>query len=97
MKQDEYFKTIVVYGKMVNVGLDDAGQEFFLEYVDDRGELVEFGCGAYNLDYEGEAKALVDYRRYSIEVWGEETYLEMERAREERLKKYKGELDDTSI
>ena len=97
MKQSEYFKTIVVYGKMVNVGVDDTGQQFFLEYVNDRGELVEVGCGAYNSNYEDEAKALVDYRRYSIEFWGEETYLEMERASEERLKKYEGELDDTSI
>ena len=91
MKQNEYFKTIVVYGKMVNVGVDDNGQQFFLEFVNDRGELIEVGCGAYNSNYGDEAKSIIDYRRYSIEFWGEEAYLEMERAREERMKKYEGE------
>ena len=91
MKQNEYFKTIVVYGKMVNVGVDDNGQQFFLEFVNDRGELIEVGCGAYNSNYEDEAKSIIDYRRYAIEFWGEEAVLEMERAREERMKKYEGE------
>ena len=31
MKQEEYVKTIVVYGKMVNVGMDDYGQQYFIE------------------------------------------------------------------
>ena len=30
MKQEEYVKTIVVYGKMVNVGMDDCGQQYFI-------------------------------------------------------------------
>ena len=40
MKTSEYVKTIVVYGKMVNVGMDDAGQQYFIEYVNANGELV---------------------------------------------------------
>ena len=46
MKTSEYVKTIVVYGKMVNVGMDDAGQQYFIEYVNANGELVEMGCGS---------------------------------------------------
>ena len=91
MKANEYVKTIVVYGKMVNIGLDDCGQQYFIEYVNDDGELVEEGCGAYNTDYLSCAKSAIDHRQYSIEFWGEETYLEMERAREERMKKYEKE------
>ena len=94
MKHDEYFKTIVVYGKMINIGLDDAGQEFFLEYVNVCGELVEVGCGAYNLDYEDVAKTVIDYRRHCIENYGEEEFLQMEKEREERMKKYKGEINN---
>ena len=43
MKQEEYVKTIVVYDKMVNIGMDDYGQQYFLEYVDETGQLVEVG------------------------------------------------------
>lgn len=98
MKANEYVKTIVVYGKMVNVGMDDCGQQYFLEYVNDNGELVEVGCGAYNFDFEDVAKSVIDHRRHSVEIWGEEFVRDMERAREERMKKYEKEkLDDTSI
>lgn len=51
MKCEEYVKTIVCNGVMINIGLDDAGQQYFLEYVNDSGELVEVGCGSYNTDY----------------------------------------------
>ena len=91
MKTNEYVKTIIVYGKMVNIGMDDPGQQYFIEYVDNNGDLVEVGCGAYNFDYEDVAKSIIDHRRYSIEIWGEEFVRDMERAREERMKKYEKE------
>lgn len=99
MKQEEYVKTIVVYGKMVNIGMDDYGQQYFIEYVNDRGELVETGCGAYNHDYEEVAKWCIDTRRAQIDFYGEEEVLRMEKEREERMKKYeeKEKLNDTSI
>ena len=85
MKQDEYVKTIVVYGKMVNVGMDDYGQQYFIEFVNSKGELEEVGCGAYNFDIEDVAKSIIDHRRYCIEFYGEEEYFQMEKEREERL------------
>ena len=99
MKANEYFKTIVVYGKMVNVGMDDPGQQYFLEYVNDNGELVEMGCGAYNFDYEEVAKTIIDYERHSREIWGDEFWEQMKKEKEERLKKYeeKEKLNGTSI
>lgn len=84
MKQEEYIKTIVVYGKMVNVGMDDYGQQYFIEFVNSKGELEEFGCGSYNFDYEGVAKSIIDHRRFLVEEWGEEEVLEIERQKAER-------------
>lgn len=98
MKSSEYIKTIVVYGKMVNIGMDDYGQQYFLEYVDDTGHLVETGCGAYNVDFEDVAKISIDYERYNIEFWGKEEWEQIKKEREERMKKYKKEfLNDTNI
>ena len=67
MKQEEYVKTIIVYGKMVNIGMDDCGQQYFIEFVNDKGELEELGCGTYNFDYEDVAKTAIDYDRYGRE------------------------------
>lgn len=51
MKQDEYIKTIVYNGHMINIGLDDYGQTYFIEYVEN-GELKEECIGSYIPDYE---------------------------------------------
>ena len=91
MKTNEYVKTIVVYGKMVNVGIDDAGQQYFIEFVNANGELVEMGCGAYNFDYEDVAKHATDPDRYSREIWGDEEWDRIQKEKEERMKKYKKE------
>jgi hypothetical protein len=50
MKQEEYIKTVVYNGRMINIGLDDYGQTYFLEYVED-GELKEECVGTYCSDY----------------------------------------------
>jgi predicted SAM-dependent methyltransferase len=99
MKQEEYVKTIVVYGKMVNVGMDDYGQQYFLEYINENGQLIEVGCGAYNYDFEDVAKTMIDYDRYSREIYGDELWEQMKKEKEERLKKYeeKEKLNGTSI
>ena len=95
MKQEDYVKTIVVYGKMVNVGMDDYGQQYFIEFVNDKGELEELGCGTYNFDYEDIAKTAIDYDRCSREFWGEEEWEKIKKRKEERLKKYKKESSDS--
>ena len=99
MKQEEYVKTIVVYGKMVNVGMDDYGQQYFIEYVNNNGELVETCCGAYNHNYEEVAKWCIDAHKAQIDFYGEEEVLRMENERKEILKKYeeKEKLNGTSI
>lgn len=57
MKPEEYVTTIVYNGHMINVGNDDYGQQFFLEYVEN-GKLIEKGCGSYNTDYQKEIEYL---------------------------------------
>lgn len=51
MVQNEYIKTIVYNGQMINLGVDHHGQTYFLEYAED-GELKEECVGAYVTDYE---------------------------------------------
>ena len=52
MKKSEYIKTLVIGKNLIVVGLDDAGQTYFFEYLDKDGVLKEECCGAYNLNYE---------------------------------------------
>lgn len=51
MKRDEYIETLVVGKHLVVLGLDDAGQTYFFEYVDENGNLKEECCGPYNFNY----------------------------------------------
>ena len=47
MKKEEYLKTILFKGKMFNIGINDAGQCYIIEYVDEKGQLVEECCYSY--------------------------------------------------
>lgn len=58
MEKKEYLTTVVMHGKMINVGIDDAGQQYFFEYIDDDGVLRWLGCGAYNGDYHEALESL---------------------------------------
>ena len=51
MKQEEYIKTIVYNDHMINIGLDDYGQSYFIEYLED-GQLQTECVGPYVADYE---------------------------------------------
>ena len=51
MNRDEYIKTVIYNGKMINIGLDDYGQTYFIEYAED-GEIKEECVGSYIEDYE---------------------------------------------
>ena len=77
MKKEEYIETIVVNKKMVNVGMDDYGQCYFLEWVDDEGNLQETGCGTYNLNYYEVALSMFDYKGYYITVYGQDAWDEL--------------------
>lgn len=66
MKPEEYVTTIVYNGKMINIGLDDYGQQYFLEYMNDDGHLTEIGCGSYSSGYNEVIEA----------IWGKPTECE---------------------
>ena len=75
MKKDEFIETIVVNNHMINVGYDDYGQTYFLEYIDKNGELVEDCVGAYETDYEGYAESIFESpencTRYGVFIDGD--------------------------
>jgi len=50
MQQDEYVTSINYNGALVNIGMDDYGQSYFIEYADGES-VVTVGCGTYNTDY----------------------------------------------
>lgn len=50
MTKDEYIKTYNIAGKEVKLGIDDYGQCFFIEFLNDEGELEEVCLGTYNID-----------------------------------------------
>ena len=52
MNREEFIAIIKLNGRIVNVGLDDNGQCYFLEYVNDKKELVQVSCGTYNTNYQ---------------------------------------------
>ena len=50
MTSDEYIKTIRVKDLDVDLGMDDYGQSYFIEWEDDEGRH-EMSVGSYNTDY----------------------------------------------
>ena len=50
MKNDEFIKTIKYNGLDINLGLDDAGQTYFIEY-EQNGELHTECVGSYIAEY----------------------------------------------
>ena len=53
MKKEEFVESVFFNGKLINIGLDDAGQSYFIEYVNEHGDLNEESVGSYNTDYKG--------------------------------------------
>lgn len=51
MKDEEFVTCVVFNNKHINVGLDDAGQTYFIQYTDDNGEDIEECVGSYEVDY----------------------------------------------
>ena len=57
MKQEDYIETLVINGHIVPVGMDDYGQCYYFEYLDENGQLQEMGCGTYNFNYKREIES----------------------------------------
>ena len=57
MLKDDYVNSIVVGDKLINIGLDDYGQCYFIEWAEN-GESKQESCGSYNTDY----KSYIEYK-----------------------------------
>lgn len=51
MLKEEFVKTEIVGDYVVNIGMDDYGQQYFMEFVDKNEMLHTVGFGAYNLNW----------------------------------------------
>ena len=51
MNKHEFVTSVVFNKQLVNVGIDDNGQTYFIEYTDKDGKLVEACVGSYETDY----------------------------------------------
>ena len=50
MKKEEYIKTMNINGNSIDLGIDDYGQQYFIEWEDSEGKH-EMGLGSYNMNY----------------------------------------------
>lgn len=74
MTKEEYIKTIEICGTKVDLGLNDYGQCYFIEWTDKNGKKQSTSLGAYNSDYLREIYYLFDNRYKELsrkELFGE--------------------------
>lgn len=74
MKKEEYIKTLNVDGTKVNLGLDDCGQCYFIEWTDKSGKKKSTGLGTYNTHYMEDIYYMFDERYKELskkEMFGE--------------------------
>ena len=70
MTREEYVTTFTINGKRADVGIDDYGQCYFLEW-EENGEKKEAGLGTYNAEFIDDVFFLLDpvYRHLWTRVW----------------------------
>ena len=76
MTKEEYVKTFEVCGTKVDLGLDDYGQCYFIEWTDKNGERKETGLGTYNFHYLEEIYSMFDEKYRDLarkEIFGDLT------------------------
>lgn len=56
-----YFGSYICNKTLVNVYMDDYGQQYYFQFVDSNGELQERCCGAYQFDFETQIEYELDY------------------------------------
>lgn len=82
MNRDSYIKTFHICGYDIDLGLDDYGQCYYIEW-DDYGEKKSTSLGTYNFHYLEDIYYLLD-PVYKIlthkDLWGEEMTLEEKEA-----------------
>ena len=51
MEFSQYIKTLTICGHDIDLGLDDYGQCYFIEWIDENGDKKDTGLGTYNFHY----------------------------------------------
>lgn len=74
MTKEEYLETLNIKGYEVKIGIDDYGQCYFCEWIDDNGELQTHTCGTYNINYLEDIYSIFDRKGVYISLYGEEEY-----------------------
>ena len=92
MTKEEYVKTFMICGVKVELGLDDYGQCYFIEWIDKNGEKKSTGLGTYNFHYLEAIYALFD-KKYK-ELWRKWFYSdEMSEEEKTEWKRYEETFD----
>ena len=60
MTEEEYVETLNINGHIIKLGIDDYGQQYFIEWEDSDGKH-EMGLGAYNLNYMSDILHIFDH------------------------------------
>lgn len=78
MKSSEYVTTVLVKNYVVNIGIDDYGQCYFIEWVEKNenheNELRQLSLGTYCTDYLESTYSIFDYKGTSISLYGKEEW-----------------------
>lgn len=69
MRKEEYIGTLEIRGHKVDVGMDDYGQQYFFEYIED-GELQEVGVGTYESEVVEFICHYFDKKGFYISLYG---------------------------
>lgn len=79
MKSSEYVTTVLVRDYVVNIGIDDYGQCYFIEWVENENGndvLRSLSLGTYCTDYLESTYSIFDYKGVSISLYGKEQWEE---------------------
>lgn len=96
MNKNDFIKTLVINGTKVDLGLDDYGQCYFIEW-EENGQKKETGLGTYNFHYLERIYYLFDdkYRTLSRKwLFGEDMTPDEQNSWDEYTEKIDKEYED---
>jgi len=82
--KDPYVNSLIVRGHQCDVYMDDYGQCYYFEYLDENNELQSVGCGTYNFNYLEEVVGYFDIKGLTISLEGEDIWIQRMLLRKDR-------------
>lgn len=95
MDKKDYIRTLHINGNDIDLGIDDYGQCYYIEYKDEDGNLQEVGLGSYNLYYMYDIYAMFD-PRYN-ELSRKEASYSLTPKEQKELDKYNKKIQQESL